>query len=769
MGSIFLCGHTGSINRGCEAIVRSTVKLLKENNNIFLATYAQDQDLQLAEQTGVHLIPYSQYSSSIQRYMAGILRKVTGNPLYGQSIIQKPVFEKMGVEDVCLNIGGDTYCYGRPVGSLALNKYTHDHHIKNIFWCCSIEKDAMNPQIVEDLMRYELIFAREAITYNNLLEAGIPAEKIVKCCDPAFFLDMQQVPLPEGFVPGNTVGLNVSALTVNDKNPHMYHNVIHTIRYILDHTDMSICLVPHVYSAQQNLYDYTLLKQIQQEMNSDRICMVEKDYNCQQLKYIISNCRFFIGARTHATIAAYSTLVPTLVIGYSVKSRGIATDLFGTDEGYVLPYTQCTDKMELTDTFCALMEQENAIKQRLQEFLPEYKQTLLDGIQKHIKPLTKKEHFQICNRQVCTGCGACAGRCPANCIRMEADAEGFLYPQIDYSKCLHCGLCKKICPAVNGIAVEKEELQGFSAANKDQQVRKNSSSGGIFSAVAEKILQMDGVVFGAGFDQNFAVIHKPAQTAQELEEFRRSKYVQSRLGDTYAQAKAFLEQGKPVLYTGSPCQIGGLKAFLGKEYDNLYTLDFICHGVPSPAVWESYLREKEQQANSKAVSVSFRTKLLSWHRYSIHIQFENGQVYTKPVDEDPYLRGFVANLFLRPSCGTCAFKGNRSQSDMTMADHWGIKEHPQIPNVNDGVSLLLVRSAKGQQLLQWTRESVDCCRTDFASALQKNVSAVKSVQHNSCRNKFFSGLGRKKVSKLVERYCGNNIFSKVRRALKKVI
>lgn len=770
MGSIFLCGHTGSINRGCEAIVRSTVKLLHEKKgNIFLATYAEDQDQQLPEQLGIHLIPYSQYSSQIQRYIWRAVSKITGNPVYGQHIIQKPLFEKISTEDLCLNIGGDTYCYGRPAGSLALNNYTHQHHIKNILWCCSIEKDAIGGEVYKDLLKYERIFAREAITYNNLLEAGIPEEKIVKCCDPAFFLDAQEVPLPEGFCPGETVGINVSALTINDKNPHAYQNVMHTIQHILNHTDLSICFIPHVYSAKQNLHDYTLLKQIQKEIASDRICMVEQDYNCQQLKYIISKCRFFIGARTHATIAAYSTGVPTLVIGYSVKSRGIAVDLFGTDEGYVLPYTQCTEKMELTGAFCTLMEQEAQIKERLQAVLPTYKQQLLDAIDRHIFPKTDHTQFHICHKQVCTGCGACAQRCPAGCIEMRADAEGFLYPQIDNEKCLHCGLCQKVCPVANGAQSQSEKIQCFSAANQNREIRKNSSSGGIFTAVAEKILDMGGVVFGAAFEPDFSVAHKMAQNRQELEGLRKSKYVQSKIGDTYPQAKRLLEQGKPVLYTGTPCQIGGLRAFLGREYDNLYTMDFICHGVPSPTVWENYLREKEKEANSKAVSVSFREKTLGWRRFSLHISFENGQVYTKPVDEDPYLRGFVANLFLRLSCGSCAFKGSRNQSDITVADHWGVKDSGAIAHVEDGVSLLLLRTAKGKQLLQWIQSAIDCCEADCQLALKNNQSAIKSVRHNAFRKKFFLRLRKAKVSSLVERYCGNGILAKIRRAFKKII
>lgn len=770
MRSVFLCGHTGSINRGCEAIVRSTVKVLNEKKgNIFLATYAEEQDQQLSEQLGIHLIPYSQYSSRVQRYIWGAFRKITGNPVCGQHIIQKPLFEKLTTDDLCLNIGGDTYCYGRPAGSLALNNYTHNKHIKNILWCCSIEKDAIGKEVFKDLLKYDLIFAREAITHNNLLQAGIPAEKIVKCCDPAFFLDAQEVPLPEGFCPGQTVGINVSALTINDKNPHTYHNVIHTIHYILEHTDLSICLVPHVYSAKQNLHDYPLLKQIQKEINSDRVCMVEQDYNCQQLKYIISKCRFFIGARTHATIAAYSTGVPTLVIGYSVKSRGIAVDLFGTDEGYVLPYTQCTEKMELTSAFCALMDQETYIKERLQAVLPTYRQQLIDGVEKHILSKTNREPTQICHKQICAGCGACAQRCPAGCIEMRADAEGFLYPHIDQEKCLHCDLCKKVCPVIRGGQIQNEKIECFSAANKDQDMRKNSSSGGFFSAIAETILDMGGVVFGAALEPDFSVAHKMAQNRQELEGFRKSKYVQSKIGDTYRQAKVLLEQGKTVLYTGTPCQIGGLKAFLGKEYDKLYTIDFICHGVPSPAVWDRYLREKEKQANSKAVAVSFRTKNLSWNRYSLHIAFENGQVYTNPVDADPYLRGFVANLFLRPSCGTCAFKGAKSQSDITMGDHWGFEDHKQIPDFEAGVSLLLLRTPKGKQMLQWAKPMIDCCETDYNKALKNNISAVKSVQHNHFRKKFFSKMRRTKVSALVMRYCGNGIVAKVRRLLTKIV
>ena len=766
MRQIFLCGQTGVINRGCEAIVRSSVKVLGgRSGDISVATFAPSQDRAMCRELGINMIPYNNYPTLIHRYSAALMRKINKESTFGQGIIQKPLFSQIKKGDVCLNIGGDTYCYGRPTPSIALNRYTHKEGIDNILWCCSIEKDNIKGEILEDLQKYRYIFAREPLTFNALIDAGIPKEKIVKCCDPAFFLNTQEVPLPENFVTGNTVGINVSEMTIKPETPHAYSNVIAVIRHILDNTDMSVCLIPHVYSIKENRNDYPILKRIFEDINDSRVSIVNQEYNCEQLKYIISTCRFFIGARTHATIAAYSSGIPTLVIGYSVKSKGIAIDLFGTYDDYVIPYNELTESNELLAAFKNIVKKEDEIKERLNNILPDYRSSLADNVKKYItREGNNNKPFSICSRNICTGCGACEQKCPQCAISMEYDSEGFVYPVINFEKCISCGLCTKICPVANKQKDRPEKPSAYVAINLDEDVRKNSSSGGMFTYFAKKILSENGVVFGAGFDSNMKVVHKYCESTEGLVELRGSKYVQSEIGNSYKFAEDFLKSGKKVLFTGTPCQIGGLYAYLKKDYDNLYTLDFICHGVPSPKVWEKYLAEKEKEANSKATSVNFRDKTKGWQSYSLKIDFENGTRYRQSSSNDMYLKGFIQDLYLRPSCSTCSFKHLNRQSDITLADFWGIEK--TLPEYNDkkGTSLLLMHSKKSEYLLE-EPQGIKFQQVDFNEAIDNNPSYLCSIKHSRSRGDFFKSLHKTTVKKNVNKFYGNGKTAKIRRII----
>ena len=765
----FLCGNTGSINRGCEAIVRSTVKVLdRRSGDIFLATFAPEQDRTMASQLGINVVKYDGYPTSVHRYAFGAVRKIFSRSLIGYDIIEAPLFSRIEKDYVCLNIGGDTYCYKRPVISLALNKFTHKKGVKNILWCCSVEKSSINKEIYKDLSSYSYIFAREQITLNNLIEAGIDERKIVRVCDPAFFLNTAKVDLPNGFVKGNTVGINVSEMVINEDNHFVYSNVVSMVRYILDNTDMSVCFIPHVYSIKNNTNDYPILKKLYEEFECERVSMVDRELNCEELKYIISNCRFFIGARTHSTIAAYSSEVPTLVLGYSVKSKGIATDLFGTYKDYVLPYGELTENNELLAAFVKIVENETVIRQRLADVLPNYKKQLTDAMEKYVL-CNQNEPFSICESEICTGCGACALRCPKECITMSADSEGFLRPAVDTSKCISCGICKSICPVANRPKDDGKVPHTYAAINNSEEIRLASSSGGVFTALAESVIKNGGVVFGASLDSNMKVVHKRCSTIEELTLIRGSKYVQSDAGDTYKQAEALLKEGVTVLYTGTPCQIGGLYAYLGKDYDNLYTQDLICHGAPSPAVWQKYIDEQQKKFGSKATVVSFRNKMSGWKKYSLSIEFENGADYIQPLANDVYMRGFLSHMYLRPSCSMCAFKQYHRQSDITLADFWGIEKTDYPHNDDKGVSAIMVHSEKGTRLIKLISDAVELERSDFEKVIAENSSYYKSTQNSKFRIGFFNELNKSDVSTAVNKYYGNSIFAKARRAVAKFI
>ena len=231
--------------------------------------------------------------------------------------------------------------------------------------------------------------------------------------------------------------------------------------------------------------------------------------------------------------------------------------------------------------------------------------------------------IQIRDKSKCCGCAACVQRCPKQCISFKKDSEGFLYPEADASLCIECRLCEKVCPILQEPHSHIPK-QCYAAINPNEDVRKNSSSGGIFTAIATTVLSEGGVVFGARFDTDWSVIHDHTETLEGLAAFQGSKYLQSRVGNTYQQAEKFLKEGRKVLFSGTPCQISGLHHFLRKEYSNLLTVDFICHGVPSPSVWQQYLLEtKKQHSIEQITNISFRNKSNGWKKYRFTIEWIN--------------------------------------------------------------------------------------------------------------------------------------------------
>lgn len=366
--------------------------------------------------------------------------------------------------------------------------------------------------------------------------------------------------------------------------------------------------------------------------------------------------------------------------------------------------------------------------------------------------------IKIVNKQDCCGCSACVQRCPKHCITLKEDGEGFLYPHVNSDECIDCGLCEKVCPELHH-GERHIPLEVYAARNKDESIRMQSSSGGIFTLLAEKVIQEGGVVFGAAFDVNWEVMHTYAETMEGLVDFRGSKYMQSRIGTAYQDAEYFLKQGRKVLFSGSPCQIKGLKLFLRKNYDNLIAVDFICHGVPSPKVWREYLKETIARKSGKNSvlpypipckigidTVDFRSKSTGWKKYSFALTLsetsvegvKNTVLLSSVFSENPFMRAFLADLILRPSCYSCPSKSGRSGSDLTIADYWAI---PQVaPEFDDdkGVSLVLVQTEKGKSFYQSLKEKTTFIVTSYQEAQGANGGFKEKTPMHPKRSRFFT-------------------------------
>lgn len=365
--------HGGSGNHGCEAIVRSTAKLTESELNLFTNNCGEDTKYGLGRLCQLMEAEKPITKGSFDYILAFFKYKVGGNPQAFDELVFKHIVTDARTSDAFLSIGGDNYCYGANNFIYLVDQMIDKAGVKRILWGASVEPSAMEGQLLEDLRGFHKIWSRESLTHEALLSKGLTQSVLMP--DPAFVMDRKEVLLPEGFVEGNTVGINVSPMIIGyEKAAGMtLENYVRLIQYIVEHTDMQVALIPHVVWS-HNDDRKPLLALYEQFKDSGRVIMVDAEakLNAEELKYIISKCRFLVAARTHASIAAYSTQVPTLVVGYSVKARGIARDIFGTEENYVLPVQAMTQPEELTNAFQWLMEHENAIREHYQSFMPEY-------------------------------------------------------------------------------------------------------------------------------------------------------------------------------------------------------------------------------------------------------------------------------------------------------------------------------------------------------------------------------------------------------------
>ena len=370
--------------------------------------------------------------------------------------------------------------------------------------------------------------------------------------------------------------------------------------------------------------------------------------------------------------------------------------------------------------------------------------------------------IHIADKHNCCGCSACASVCPRGCISMRADSEGFLYPEADAQACIDCGLCEKVCNELHPFT-RSEPLKVLAAVNRDEAVRMKSSSGGLFHLLAQRTIEEGGVVFGARFDSDWQVLIDYADTMEGVKAFMGSKYVQASIADSYKDARRFLSEGRKVLFSGTPCQIAGLHQFLRREYANLLTVDIVCHGTPSPKVWGLYLEEKRK--GGKVIrDVVFRDKSCSWKDYNISFTLDDGTgLRTERTEywKDLYMKAFVGDVTLRPSCYACKAKDCSSRSDLTLADFWGIRTI--FPEMDDdkGTSLLIIHSAKGEEALDYSK--FDCKETSYALLRPLNPSCFQSSAEHAKREWFFANLEKKSLSKLLSKSMRPTFVQRLRR------
>lgn len=332
--------------------------------------------------------------------------------------------------------------------------------------------------------------------------------------------------------------------------------------------------------------------------------------------------------------------------------------------------------------------------------------------------------IKISDKSECCGCSACVSVCAHNAITMKPDAMGFLYPEVDVSKCVECGLCEKVC-AFNDDYDKSLNLsvpEAYGARHKDMSEVETSRSGAAFIAISDWILEQGGIVYGAGYADHFRVVHKRAVTKEERDEFKGSKYVQSDMGTIFRQVKQDLRDGKIVLFSGTPCQTAGLNSYIGKKYrENLYLVDIVCHGVPSPYIWRDYLSYIEKKYKKKVSVVNFRDKgEYGWAAHKETFIFEDGEKITP--EQSPYTDLFYKHIMLRQSCGSCHYCNTIRPSDITIADFWGVeKTDTKINKDNKGVSLLLVNTDKGRRVLEEIKNKLYLISAKLDDCLQPNL------------------------------------------------
>lgn len=367
------------------------------------------------------------------------------------------------------------------------------------------------------------------------------------------------------------------------------------------------------------------------------------------------------------------------------------------------------------------------------------------------------------SRKKCSGCKMCADICPKKAISFEY-TRGFWYPLVDDNKCINCGLCRKKCPSLNEAPnTLLEPVACYGAKSKNEQIRESSTSGGFFSELAINWMLNGGYCIAALYNEDNKIIHHVSNNIADIDLFRQSKYAQSDTQGIYKKARHLLQDGKKVLFCGTACQVEALKAFLGKEYENLVTMDFVCLGIGSPFVFRKYLNMLEKKYGSKIVRVWFKNKSLGWRNISTKVDFENGKTYLEPGYGDLFMMAFVSDaLSIRPNCEFCKFRKIPHNSDFTVADFWGIEKINPSFDDNKGLSAVFVNSRKGYDIFSSISSNLDYFETSAKEICQGNFSTLSPMSPNPNSELFMDYLETHSLQEAMHKYGSYKGLKKIR-------
>lgn len=595
----------------------------------------------------------------------------------------------------------------------------------------------MMPAVTKLFHRFDAVSVREADAVQVLKnEFGVEGTQVV---DPVFLLEREEY---------DTI---IADSKVQESEKYV-------LSYILDPT-------PEIREAllfvakKKNLklinmldgYGYRSFEKNKEKLNLPNIV---ENLDTPTWLWYLKNAEFVITDSCHG--ASFSLVFERPFVAIANKERGVSrfeslVDVFDIRDRYIYDVKRLQSDPELLEEidYSRIRKIFAMEKKRSLEWLK-------NALQKE-KPF-KKTVEQSVSKKECCGCGACFNACPTDAIAMEYDEEGILYPVINEDKCIHCGKCTKVCPALHPYERNEKKPECYAAYGEDK-IREVSSSGGIFSLAAEQILAENGAVCGAAFDDNFELSQKVIYDEADLPALQRSKYIQSNTKNTYQEIKKVLEEGRPALYVGCPCQIAGLRGFLGKEYERLFTIDLMCHGGPSPIAFQKYLEEVHGKKTVRYVG--FRDKdHFKWDINStgMTVKYQDGSVYRKKKLNDMYYRAFTSGLMTRPHCPSCNYAKLPRLGDITLGDFWGVAKYDPKLTDGKGTSIVAVNSEKGKELLESIKEKLLLLeKIDINHILTHGQPFAKPCNNNPRRYRFLRMLENCSFEKSLE-CCETNKF-----------